>query len=165
MSRTNRSSFPELKAGYILQITDNDGEQEGLAMVTYGSEGKLCISGSDYWGFVEDVSKEGMREHSKITKVYGHAPNSSAYKMSTRDRELIWEEKILPICEVGYYVKIEWCNNTTKFYKLVKTDNMYSLINIEAGTTASGDYDSIDEVFESITEGKYTILPRFKELI
>ena len=108
----------DIKPGYLLEIEKNDG-MKYLAIVTYGNTGgeaQLCYSSEYAWAPISDLSDDlynSLLRSSKITKVYGYAPNCYAYKIDAYQRPLLWERKEpkeMTVAEIekllGYPVKI-----------------------------------------------------------
>lgn len=101
-----------IKVGYVLELNNSE---DHLVMVLPG-KCSTCISGTyDWWDF-DEFEEDLVYKDSYITKIYGFATNDAAYKLSTEDRELLWERKpAIPIKEMtvaeisaalGYDVKI-----------------------------------------------------------
>jgi hypothetical protein len=110
----------DIKPGYLLEI-EADGVKH-LAIVTYGSVAfsgqrpNLCYSSEHKWGSIDNLTKDLCHKDNtmcKVTKVYGYALNSDAYKLDTYHRPLLWERrepKEMTVAEIeellGYPVKI-----------------------------------------------------------
>lgn len=104
----------DIKPGYLLEI--EKGFEKYLAIVTYGDEGHLCYSSKHTWAPISDLSDDlynSFLKSSKVTKVYGYAPNCYAYMLDTYRRPLLWERrepKEMTVADIekllGYPVKI-----------------------------------------------------------
>ena len=84
----------DLQVGYVVEITDKENSKTFLMKVENGRKGE-CLSGKEAW-FPFDNLKENMIYKSYyceyvVTKIYGFATNNSAWKLSTEDRDLLWE--------------------------------------------------------------------------
>lgn len=102
----------DIKVGYVLEL---DNSEDHLVMVLPGKY-STCISGMHDWWDLDEFGEDLVYSDSPITKIYGFAVNDTAHKLSTEDRELLWERKpTIPIKEMtvaeisaalGYEVKI-----------------------------------------------------------
>lgn len=84
--------FPKnsLMPGMIVEVYSG---LSSLAMITGGSWGNLCLSGPSVYFFVDSLDNELTYGEYSITKVFGYTYNKDAYKIDTKDRELLWERK------------------------------------------------------------------------
>lgn len=88
--------MPKLQAGYVVKIRDYDmffskTAKDHFAMVTYDKYGELCISGEEIWWGVNCIDENGRYDDSIVLEVYGRTYPQSAWKMTTEDRELLWQ--------------------------------------------------------------------------
>lgn len=80
----------DLKFGMVVEIETNG--ETNLAMVTRSKSSDVCISGTKHWYPLSCVSDDLTYDNDIITKVYDVANyNDCAYKLSTKDRILLWE--------------------------------------------------------------------------
>ena len=84
--------FPKssLIPGMIVEVYNG---LSSLAMITGGSGGNLCLSGPSVYFFVNSLDNELTYGGYSITKVFGCTCNKDAYKIDTKDRELLWKRK------------------------------------------------------------------------
>lgn len=84
--------FPKssLIPGMIVEVFSG---LSSLAMITGGSGGNLCLSGPSVYFFVNSLDNELTYGGYSITKVFGCTCNKDAYKIDTKDRELLWKRK------------------------------------------------------------------------
>ena len=76
----------DILAGMVVELKD-----EGLCMVTYNSQNKLSLSGENMWFDFDGFNNQLKRNGTEIKKIYGRTDNKYAHKVSTKDRELLWQ--------------------------------------------------------------------------
>lgn len=72
---------------------EEHGHRE-LVMITYNKYGELCYSGATIWGGLDRVENETLTYgggKNKFMKVYDRSTNRNAFKLSTDNRNLLWE--------------------------------------------------------------------------
>jgi hypothetical protein len=82
----------DLKVGMVCEVEEH-GHRE-LVMITYNKYGELCYSGATIWGGLDRVENETLTYscgQNKFMKVYDRSTNRNAFKLSTDNRNLLWE--------------------------------------------------------------------------
>jgi hypothetical protein len=102
----------DLKVGMVVRLNYNGDEM--LAWVMESRSSGKCISSERYWSPIESFNENLRNSECVITAVYDLCRyNRLAYKLSTDDRQLLWEGnkvKELTVAEIekllGYPVMI-----------------------------------------------------------
>ena len=82
----------DLKVGMVVEVKDNITDECSLCMILPSKYSDLCLSGSTVWFPLHDLDEDLVLDEYEITKVFDICSyNSTAHKLSTEDRTLLWK--------------------------------------------------------------------------